>query len=149
MRRLIWGFAGRTYHIVGNIMHWLICINTFHCWKIIVRREPHIIYKLLEVPNVQRIRPKTWSLLTMHQKHSILKIILLLGGEKIISMLWKSRRKSWNSVTRLRSYWLKQKDLTFPFKRKYCLLLGYMKTKLHSKFSKYHSSPHARYSRLI
>ena len=23
-RRLIWGFAGRTYHIVGNIMHWLI-----------------------------------------------------------------------------------------------------------------------------
>ena len=25
MRRLIWGFAGRTYHIVGNLMHWLIC----------------------------------------------------------------------------------------------------------------------------
>ena len=24
MRRLIWGFAGRTYHIVGNLMHWLI-----------------------------------------------------------------------------------------------------------------------------
>ena len=23
MRRLIWGFAGRTYHIVGNLMHWL------------------------------------------------------------------------------------------------------------------------------
>ena len=22
MRRLIWGFAGRTYHIVGNLMHW-------------------------------------------------------------------------------------------------------------------------------
>ena len=21
--RLIWGFAGRTYHIVGNLMHWL------------------------------------------------------------------------------------------------------------------------------
>ena len=24
MRRLIWGFAWRTYHIVGNLMHWLI-----------------------------------------------------------------------------------------------------------------------------
>ena len=24
MRRLIWGFAGRTYHIFGNLMHWLI-----------------------------------------------------------------------------------------------------------------------------
>ena len=24
MCRLIWGFAGRTYHIVGNLMHWLI-----------------------------------------------------------------------------------------------------------------------------
>ena len=23
MRRLIWGFAGRTYHIVGNLMHWV------------------------------------------------------------------------------------------------------------------------------
>ena len=23
MRRLIWGFAGRTYHIVWNLMHWL------------------------------------------------------------------------------------------------------------------------------
>ena len=26
MRRLIWGFAGRTYHIIGNLMHWLISI---------------------------------------------------------------------------------------------------------------------------
>ena len=25
MRRLIWGFDSRTYHIVGNLMHWLIC----------------------------------------------------------------------------------------------------------------------------
>ena len=25
MRRLILGFAGRTYHIVGNLMHWLKC----------------------------------------------------------------------------------------------------------------------------
>ena len=24
MRRLIWAFAGRTYHIVGNLMHWPI-----------------------------------------------------------------------------------------------------------------------------
>ena len=23
MRRLIWGFVGRTYHMVGNLMHWL------------------------------------------------------------------------------------------------------------------------------
>ena len=26
MRRLIWGFAARTHHIVGNLMHWLINI---------------------------------------------------------------------------------------------------------------------------
>ena len=24
MRRLIWGFAGRTYYIVGKLMHWHI-----------------------------------------------------------------------------------------------------------------------------
>ena len=24
MRRLIWGFAGHTYHVVWNLMHWLI-----------------------------------------------------------------------------------------------------------------------------
>ena len=27
MRRLIWGFVGRTYHIVGNHMSWLRCLN--------------------------------------------------------------------------------------------------------------------------
>ena len=27
MRRLIWGFAGHTYHIVGNLMHWLSVHN--------------------------------------------------------------------------------------------------------------------------
>ena len=34
MRRLIWGLAGRTYHIVGNLMHWLKCffaILRSHC----------------------------------------------------------------------------------------------------------------------
>ena len=31
MRRLIWGFAGRTYHIVGNLMHWLNFTN-FSAW---------------------------------------------------------------------------------------------------------------------
>ena len=30
MRRLIWGFAGCTYHIVGNLMHWLICCPNFY-----------------------------------------------------------------------------------------------------------------------
>ena len=30
MHRLIWGFAGRTYHIVGNLMPWLnIIINSY------------------------------------------------------------------------------------------------------------------------
>ena len=28
MRRLISGFAGRTYHIVGNLMPWLIYKDT-------------------------------------------------------------------------------------------------------------------------
>ena len=27
MRRLIWAFTGRLYHIVGNIMSWLICVQ--------------------------------------------------------------------------------------------------------------------------
>ena len=31
MRRLIWGFAGRTYHIVGNLMHWLNYKEWFSC----------------------------------------------------------------------------------------------------------------------
>ena len=35
MRRLIWGFAGRTYHIVGNFMHWLICF-TFYSYQHVV-----------------------------------------------------------------------------------------------------------------
>ena len=30
MRRLNWGFSGRTYHIVGNIMHWLILLWCYH-----------------------------------------------------------------------------------------------------------------------
>ena len=32
MCRLIWGFAGRTYHIVENLMYWLInkILNTYH-----------------------------------------------------------------------------------------------------------------------
>ena len=29
MRRLIWGFAGRTYHIVGNLKLRLICLKKF------------------------------------------------------------------------------------------------------------------------
>ena len=33
MRRLIWGFADRTYHIVGNLMHWLLEISCTGCWK--------------------------------------------------------------------------------------------------------------------
>ena len=32
MRRLVWGFAGRTYHIVGNLVHWLI-------WTILVEGD--------------------------------------------------------------------------------------------------------------
>ena len=33
MRRLIWGFAGRTYHIVGNLMHWLKCNMKLHFFR--------------------------------------------------------------------------------------------------------------------
>ena len=32
MRRLIWGLAGRTYHIVGNLMHWLIFRSILHTY---------------------------------------------------------------------------------------------------------------------
>ena len=38
MRRLIWGFPGRTYHIVGNLMHWLIyyaCCFTHCMWCVV------------------------------------------------------------------------------------------------------------------
>ena len=31
MRSLIWAFAGRTYHIVGNLMHWLKCQSKHYC----------------------------------------------------------------------------------------------------------------------
>ena len=37
MRRLICSFAGRTYHIVGNLMWWLICFTLtgkrLRCYK--------------------------------------------------------------------------------------------------------------------
>ena len=33
MRRLIWGFAGRTYHIVGNLMYWLKCNMKLHFFR--------------------------------------------------------------------------------------------------------------------
>ena len=50
MRRLIWGFAGRTYHIVGNLMHWLkfydIQIIAFYCtYKISMISSILFIYK--------------------------------------------------------------------------------------------------------
>ena len=32
MRRLIWGFAGRTYHIDGNLMSQLCCFLKFKMW---------------------------------------------------------------------------------------------------------------------
>ena len=32
MCRLIWAFAGRTYHIVGNLMSRLIFYQLFACW---------------------------------------------------------------------------------------------------------------------
>ena len=31
MRRLVRGFAGRTYHIVGNLMHWLKYVYVSVC----------------------------------------------------------------------------------------------------------------------
>ena len=34
MRRLIWGFAGRTYYIVGNLMHWLILLLYTDIWSL-------------------------------------------------------------------------------------------------------------------
>ena len=33
MHRLIGGFAGRTYHIVGNLMSWLIQFKVFMMFK--------------------------------------------------------------------------------------------------------------------
>ena len=37
MHRLIWCFAGRTYHIVGNLMHWLNynthAVDCKPCWQ--------------------------------------------------------------------------------------------------------------------
>ena len=35
MRRLIWGFAGRKYHIVRNLMPWLICFSGWDIRKLI------------------------------------------------------------------------------------------------------------------
>ena len=39
MRRLIWGFAGCTYHIVWNLMHWLIFLFCGNCINIYTNPE--------------------------------------------------------------------------------------------------------------
>ena len=48
MRRLIWGFAGRTYHIVGNLMSRLICEyskTATHCVKRPLTKRSKIVFK--------------------------------------------------------------------------------------------------------
>ena len=36
MRRLVGGFAVRTYHIVGNLMHWLIIIVVCNVFMLLI-----------------------------------------------------------------------------------------------------------------
>ena len=45
MRRLIWGFAGRTYHIVGNLMSRLKFI-IFVCLYDLILYVPSTIFQL-------------------------------------------------------------------------------------------------------
>ena len=55
MRKLIWGFAGRTYHIVGNLMHWLpgcvaqsvTCLATDAC----LTADPGVASSILARPH--------------------------------------------------------------------------------------------------
>ena len=60
MRRLIWGFAGRTYHIVGNLMHWLIYVChsytvMYISWNIVVtcrERADLLVFLYVIIPCV-------------------------------------------------------------------------------------------------
>ena len=50
MRRLIWGFAGRRYHIVGNILHWLKCcclIGRLNCERCLRFMSISIFWRLI------------------------------------------------------------------------------------------------------
>ena len=42
MRRLVWAIAGRTYHIVGNLMSGLIYGRNFNIWKILNLRNSNL-----------------------------------------------------------------------------------------------------------
>ena len=65
MRRLIWGFAGRTYHIVGNLLSWLnyslwvylgrLYNNLLHKTigqTILLERHDHLVHTIFFTPHV-------------------------------------------------------------------------------------------------
>ena len=47
MRRLVWAFAGRTYHIVENLMPWLKC----SLWFIALMKTVHTLHESRLVDN--------------------------------------------------------------------------------------------------
>ena len=62
MRRLIWGFAGRTHHIVGNLMHWLVssCSKKGSCFD-----------KFEETRSAPQIGVCNWKLFFLNQDKNV------------------------------------------------------------------------------
>ena len=66
MRRLIWGFASRTYHIVGNLIIWLIYLSkAITCMKLFLYKQKLLFSK--ETDTFGHI--VVWTIYTSHIDH--------------------------------------------------------------------------------
>ena len=99
MRRLIWGFAGRTYHIVGNLMH-----------------------RLIYYYNIRVFSVNAWTILDgciyFLQRHSFIKIhtSYMWAGKALVSLCIYAEtlcrgQKYFNIVLVLQDLWLIQFSL--------------------------------------
>ena len=62
MRRLMWGFAGRTYHIVGNTIPWLNCL-----FKVCMKLTTNLTY-LKTGRTIDKILKYVSVLIVIHAK---------------------------------------------------------------------------------
>ena len=89
MRRLIYGFAGRTYHIVGNLMHWLF-IET----RTIKIRPQH---KILVAAKAQtRLRSKSKLNIAMPSWQMESHAIKIRPPRKLLVILASASSKCWS-----------------------------------------------------
>ena len=67
MRRLIWAFAGLTYHIVGNLMSWLICL---------ISQEPHTLHiQSIDCKNLRGNKVDKCTAQTTHHLQDFFSIV--------------------------------------------------------------------------